>query len=73
MSPGSTQQFIATGTFNDGTEQPASVTWSSSDATVAEITNDASNHGVALAVAAGTVTITASAGTISGSSTLTVQ
>jgi hypothetical protein len=74
LSPGGTQQFIATGTFSDGsTEQLASVTWSSSNPAVAQITNDASNHGVALAVAAGTVTITATAGSVSGTATLTVQ
>jgi hypothetical protein len=73
LSPGTTQQFIATGTFSDSsTEQLASVTWSSSDTTVAQISNDASNHGAALAIAAGTVTIAATAGSVSGSATLTV-
>ena len=74
LSPGTTQQFIATGTFSDSsTEQLASVTWSSSDTTLAQISNDASNHGVSLAIAAGTVTITATAGSVSGSATLTVR
>jgi uncharacterized protein YjdB len=74
LSPGGTQQFIATGTFGDGsTQQLASVTWSSSDPSVAQISNDWSNHGVGLAIAAGTVTITATAGSVSGSATLTVQ
>src|SRR5208337_279623 len=42
LSPGTTQQFIATGTFSDtSTQQLASVTWSSSDTTKAEISNDA--------------------------------
>jgi len=40
---------------------------------VAQISNDASNHGVAVAIAAGTVTITATAGTVTGSATLNVQ
>ena len=53
LSPGETQRFIATGTFSDGsTQQLASVTWSSSDPAVAQISNDASNHGVGLAIAA---------------------
>jgi hypothetical protein len=74
VAPGATQQFVATGTFSDtSTQQLASVTWSSSDPTVAQISNDASNRGTALGVAAGTVTITATAGTVSGSSTLTVK
>jgi uncharacterized protein YjdB len=73
LSPGTTQQFIATGTFSDSsTEQLASVTWSSSNTAVAEISNDASNHGVAVAIADGTVTISATAGSVSGSATLTV-
>ena len=73
LSPGTSQQFIATGTFSNGsTEQLASVTWSSSNASVAEISNDGSNRGVGLAIAAGTVTITATAGSVNGSATLTV-
>jgi hypothetical protein len=74
LSPGTTQQFIATGTFSDGSiEQLASVTWSSSSTAVAQISNDATNPGTALAIAAGTATITATDGTISGSATLTVR
>ncbi len=74
LSPGGTQQFIATGTFSDGsTQQLASVTWSTSNPNVAQITNDVTNHGVALAIAKGTVTITATAGTVSGTAKLTVK
>ena len=74
LSVGSTQQFIATGTFSDSSMQNLqSVTWSSSNQAAGTITNDASDHGVALALAAGKSTITASAGSISGSTVLTVQ
>jgi Bacterial Ig-like domain (group 2)/Galactose oxidase, central domain len=74
LSVGSTQQFIATGTFSDSsTQNLQSVTWSSSNQAAGTITNDASDHGVALALAAGKSTITASAGSISGSTVLTVQ
>jgi hypothetical protein len=74
VSVGSTQQFIATGTFSDGSLQNLqSVTWSSSNQAAGSITNDASDHGVALALAAGKSTITASTGSISGSTVLTVQ
>jgi hypothetical protein len=74
LSPGTTQQFIATGTFSDSsTQQLASVTWSSVSTAVAEISNDASNPGRALADAAGSSTITAAAGTVSGSAVLTVR
>ena len=55
ISPTAIQQFTATGTFSDGSSQTlASVTWSSSTTVVAGISNDASNHGVALPVAPGT-------------------
>jgi len=74
LSPHTTQQFIATGTFSDSsTEQLAAVTWSSSDTTLAVISNDMTNPGVGLALAAGTVTITAAAGGVSGTATLTLR
>ena len=74
LSVGSTQQFIATGTFSDGSMQNLqSVTWSSSNQAAGTITNDAGDHGVVLALAAGKSTIKASAGSISGSTVLTVQ
>jgi hypothetical protein len=74
LSVGSTQQFIATATFSDSSMQNLqSVTWSSSNQAAGTITNDASDHGVALALTAGKSTITASAGSISGSTVLTVQ
>ena len=74
LSPGATQQFIATGTFSDNsTQQLASVTWSSSNRALAQISNDTTNHGVGLAIAAGTVTIKATAGSVGGLATLTVQ
>ncbi len=68
---GSSQQFTATATFSDGTtgDVTGSVVWSSSDNTIATI----SVGGLATGVAAGgPVTITATAGAVSGSTTLTV-
>jgi hypothetical protein len=74
LSPGATQRFIATGTFSDNSTQVLqSVIWSSSNQAAVAISNDASNPGVALAVAAGTSTITASAGSITGSTVVAVQ
>ena len=74
LSVGSTQQFVATGTFSNGSMQNLqSVRWSSSNQAAGTMTNDASDHGVALALAAGSSTITASAGSISGSTVLTVK
>jgi hypothetical protein len=74
LSPGETQRFIATGKFSDGsTQQLASVTWSSSNRAVAQISNDASNPGTALAIAPGTFMIEASAVWVRGSAWLTVK
>jgi Bacterial Ig-like domain (group 2) len=74
LPPGETQHFIATGTFRDGsTQQLASVTWRSFDPAVAQISNDATNHGVALAIKEGTVIIMATAGHVRGWARLTVQ
>jgi uncharacterized protein YjdB len=70
ISPQGTQQFAATGTFADGTTQDitSQVTWISSNTSVATV----SSSGLVTAVAVGTSTITASAGSISGSTPLTV-
>ena len=67
---GSTQQFVATAHLSDGTtkDMSSSVTWSSSDATVASI----GASGLASGAAAGTVTISAQSGTVHGSATLSV-
>jgi hypothetical protein len=76
IAVGEAMRFIATGTFSDSSShQLASAIWSSTDATgtnVAQISNDATNSGVALGQSRGTATITACAGTICGSTTLTV-
>lgn len=66
-----TQQFTATGSFGDGSSKDvsSSVNWSSSSSNVATI----NSSGLASAVATGTTTITASQGSISGSTGLTVS
>lgn len=68
---GETQQLTATGTFSDGSTQDVtgSVAWSSSAAGVASI----SNGGLATAQAAGTATLVATSGSITGQDTLTVS
>jgi hypothetical protein len=78
VSPGAYQPYIATGTFAGGaTQQLAAVAWSSSDTNTAQVSNDTSNPGASVAVgiptATAPVTITAIAGTVSGSSTLNVR
>lgn len=68
--PGASQQFTATGQFSDGNSRvlTTSLTWSTSDTSVASI----SNTGLANGLVAGVVTITAKSGTISGTATLNV-
>jgi trimeric autotransporter adhesin len=68
---GTVQQFTATGTFSDGTTQNITdtVTWSSSKNSVVSITVS----GLASAANLGTVTITAASGSVSGSTSLTVN
>ena len=71
---GTTQQFTATGTFTDGSTQNLTdtVTWSSSSTTVAVISNSTGTQGLATSAAVGTTTITATSGSIIGSTLLTV-
>ena len=69
------QQFVATGTYSDGTTQviTGSVSWSSSASTVASVSDTAPTKGLALGVAAGTANITATSGSItSNTAALTI-
>ena len=70
-----TQQFVATGIYTDNSTQDVTtlVTWSSSQAGVATISNTSGSQGLATPVAAGTATITAALGIVSDSTTLTVN
>ncbi len=71
ISTGTTQPFTATGTYSNGSTQnlTSQVTWTSSSASVATI----NSSGVATAGTAGSTTISATLGTVTGSTTLTVQ
>jgi hypothetical protein len=77
ISPGTYQRFIATGTFAGGNQQLHAVTWSSSESGTVQISDDATNPGAAVAVGSPTtvepITVTASAGTISGTATVNVR
>ncbi len=74
VSAGFTQQFVATGTYADNSTQilTTRVTWASSNPSVASISNTQGSQGLATGIAAGTVQITATSGSIIGSTTLTV-
>jgi hypothetical protein len=71
---GLAQQFVATGFYNNNTtaDLTQTVTWTSSDAGVAVVSNSAGSRGLATSITTGTTTITASAGSISGGTTFTV-
>jgi hypothetical protein len=70
VAQGLTKQFTATGTYSDGTTQDitSQVTWSSGTTAVATIVSS----GLATGITAGTSSITATHGIISGTTTLTV-
>ncbi len=72
---GMTQQYKATGTFTDGSTQDltSAVTWSSSDQSIATISNAAASKGLATAVGGGTTTIKATLGGVFDSTGLTVS
>ena len=71
IAAGGAQQFTATGTYSDNSTQnlTSSVTWSSTNASVATI----DGAGLATAIAAGSTPIQATSGTITGSTTLAVS
>lgn len=70
ITAGATQQFTAAGTYSDGTfaDITMQVTWNSSNSAVATV----NSSGLATGVAAGTSNITATSGSITGNTNLTV-
>ena len=71
---GTSAYFTATGAFSDHTTQniTKSVTWSSTNSTVATISNANNSRGVTIPLAMGTTEITATLGTVVGTENLTV-
>jgi Domain of unknown function (DUF4082)/Bacterial Ig-like domain (group 2)/Putative Ig domain/Bacterial Ig domain len=71
ISTGTTQSFTATSTYSNGVTQnvTSQVAWTSLSPSVATI----NSTGLATAVNAGSTTISATLGTVTGSTTLTVQ
>src|SRR5277367_622652 len=74
IANGLTNQFIATGVYTDNSTQnlTASVAWTSSNTAVASVSNAPLSHGLAMGVSAGSASITAATGNLSGSTGLTV-
>jgi hypothetical protein len=75
ITMGSTEQFVATGHYSDGSTATitTSVTWSSSAQNVATISNAAGSNGLATSVGSGSTTIQASLDGVNGSTKLTVS
>ena len=71
---GASQQFQAIEKYSDGSTKNVteSVTWSSSNTSVATISNSTGSYGVTTMVGSGSATITASVGSMQGSSPITV-
>jgi uncharacterized protein YjdB len=67
-------QCDAIGTFSDASSRSilGAVNWSSSNGTVATVSNSSSSKGIVSAKAAGNATITATLGSVSGSAPITV-
>ena len=74
IAMGRTQQFTATGRFTDGATEDltATASWASSNAAMGSLSNEEGSKGLATAVAAGQVTVTATFEDLSGSAALTV-
>jgi len=74
IADGTTQEFTATGLYTDGLTQDLTteVTWDSSDEAVATVSNADDSKGLATAVGAGSTTVSATSGAVSGIATLTV-
>jgi Big-like domain-containing protein len=74
IAPSTSEQFIAIGTYNDGSTQnlTGSVTWTSSNTSVATVSSSAPTLGLVKALSAGITSISAASGPITGSAALTV-
>jgi len=75
IASGTAVQFHATGNYSDNStlDLTTQVNWSTSDSTIATVSNVSGSQGLATSVNPGTVTITATSGSVQGTATLTVQ
>jgi len=67
-------QYTAIETFSDGStkDQTTAVTWASSNTSIATLSNAAGSNGLANAIAVGSVTVSATDGSVVGTTPLTV-
>jgi len=74
IASGSTEQLTATGMYSDNSTQNLTdyATWSSSNSSLAAVSNTVGSQGIATAVSEGTVTIQATFGGITGTTKLSI-
>ncbi len=74
IANGTSVQLTATGNFSDGTTEDLTnlASWTSSDGTVAEVSNAVGSKGLATGLAVGTASITATFNGVQGATTVTV-
>jgi len=74
LARGTARQYVASGLYTDGRvrDVTALASWTTSDATIAQVTSDATSRGRVSGVGAGTATITATVGGVSGATTVQV-
>ena len=74
IAAGTAQQFAATATMTDGTQQTvtASAHWSVSDPSKASISNSSGSAGLLTSTTAGSINAIATVGTVSGSAMVTI-
>ena len=74
VANGLTQQFTATGVYSDNSTQDLTtqVTWASSNNSVATLSNAAGSKGLATTAGAGSTTVSATSGAVTGDATLAV-
>ncbi len=72
---GTSQQFVATGTYSDNSTEDltSAVSWGSSNEGIATVSNATGSYGLATSVSAGLTTITATLGGVTGGTDLTVD
>jgi Bacterial Ig-like domain (group 2) len=75
LFPGSNEYMGASGTFQDGSQVDISrsVVWKTGNPAVATVSNDPNTVGVVTAVAKGTTSLTATLGSVSTTTTVTVN
>jgi trimeric autotransporter adhesin len=75
IASGTAVQFHATGNYSDNStlDLTSLVSWSSSDSTVATLSNASGSQGLATAVNPGSTTVTATLNGVSGTASVTVQ